>query len=339
MLHLMYSLNADEAMERCQHVHDVRRIPISVGSPQTEAQRDQVRRILCCLGRRSARAATNAAVRCAANWKQQQFSNSSGLSMLAPASGGENTLFRAGAGGSSAAGRQDVGGCLESSDAGASSVRQVAGGNQATAGAVVGGRRGWVRRRRQAFARAPNGVGEDVSGWLMSTCDEGTVSGAKGGSKSGAEGGEVGEGDLTRAGRRKSLEDGDASRGRGGRATRLRRKSAPGQSPRSAEVAVTCSNPTTNASENNEQYRTEEDKSNIVSCSRHDTRNTGKKQLGAGGERSTVEGVSGVVSDFSASAGSCIGIERGVTRSGKGRETGASEMEPGAARRGGRRLQ
>ncbi|CBJ33615.1 conserved unknown protein [Ectocarpus siliculosus] len=41
MLHLMYGLSADEAMERCQHVHDVRRIPISVGSPQTEAQRQQ----------------------------------------------------------------------------------------------------------------------------------------------------------------------------------------------------------------------------------------------------------------------------------------------------------
>ncbi|CAM9678370.1 unnamed protein product, partial [Discosporangium mesarthrocarpum] len=46
MLHLMYGLGAKESMERCQFVHDVRRVPIDVGSPQTESQRQQVERII-----------------------------------------------------------------------------------------------------------------------------------------------------------------------------------------------------------------------------------------------------------------------------------------------------
>ncbi|CAM9444571.1 unnamed protein product [Discosporangium mesarthrocarpum] len=46
MLHLMYGLGAKESMERCQFVHDVRRVPIQVGSPQTESQRQQVERIV-----------------------------------------------------------------------------------------------------------------------------------------------------------------------------------------------------------------------------------------------------------------------------------------------------
>lgn len=46
MLHLMYGLSAIEAMRRCQAVHDLRRCPVNVGSPQTQPQRDQVVRIL-----------------------------------------------------------------------------------------------------------------------------------------------------------------------------------------------------------------------------------------------------------------------------------------------------
>lgn len=42
MLAFMYGLNAEEAMYRCQYVHDLRKVPISVGSPQTQGQRDQV---------------------------------------------------------------------------------------------------------------------------------------------------------------------------------------------------------------------------------------------------------------------------------------------------------
>lgn len=46
ILHLMYGLDAMEAMARCQRVHDLRQCPVAVGSPQTQQQRDQVTRIV-----------------------------------------------------------------------------------------------------------------------------------------------------------------------------------------------------------------------------------------------------------------------------------------------------
>jgi len=46
MLHLMYGLTADEALQRCQFLHDIRKLPIIVSSPQTFMQKDQVRRII-----------------------------------------------------------------------------------------------------------------------------------------------------------------------------------------------------------------------------------------------------------------------------------------------------
>lgn len=47
LFYLLYSkLNANEAMLRCQAVHDLRECPVEVGSPQTQAQRDQVTRII-----------------------------------------------------------------------------------------------------------------------------------------------------------------------------------------------------------------------------------------------------------------------------------------------------
>uniref|UniRef100_A0A6C0F341 Tyrosine specific protein phosphatases domain-containing protein n=1 Tax=viral metagenome TaxID=1070528 RepID=A0A6C0F341_9ZZZZ len=46
MLHLMYGLTANEALERCQFLHDIRKMPIIVSSPQTFRQKDQVRRII-----------------------------------------------------------------------------------------------------------------------------------------------------------------------------------------------------------------------------------------------------------------------------------------------------
>lgn len=49
MLHLMYGLSAEEAMERCQFVHDLRQCPVVVGSPQTQTQRDQVTRVIAYL--------------------------------------------------------------------------------------------------------------------------------------------------------------------------------------------------------------------------------------------------------------------------------------------------
>jgi hypothetical protein len=39
-------LDAVEAMSRCQHVHDLRKCPVVVGSPQTQTQRDQVVRVI-----------------------------------------------------------------------------------------------------------------------------------------------------------------------------------------------------------------------------------------------------------------------------------------------------
>jgi len=46
MLHLMYGLTANEALQRCQFLHDIRKLPIIVSSPQTFAQKEQVRRII-----------------------------------------------------------------------------------------------------------------------------------------------------------------------------------------------------------------------------------------------------------------------------------------------------
>lgn len=49
LLHLLYGLDDRSAFLRCQLVHDTRRIPIAVGSPQTQRQRDQVSRIIARL--------------------------------------------------------------------------------------------------------------------------------------------------------------------------------------------------------------------------------------------------------------------------------------------------
>jgi hypothetical protein len=46
VLSLLYGLSAEEALFRCQFVHDLRRVPIQVGSPQTQTQRDQVIRLI-----------------------------------------------------------------------------------------------------------------------------------------------------------------------------------------------------------------------------------------------------------------------------------------------------
>ena len=46
MLHLMYGMPSSECLEYCQFVHDLRRIPIDVGSPQTKPQREQVIRVI-----------------------------------------------------------------------------------------------------------------------------------------------------------------------------------------------------------------------------------------------------------------------------------------------------
>ncbi|GMH70539.1 hypothetical protein TL16_g05431 [Triparma laevis f. inornata] len=49
MLHMMYGMKSSECLKYCQFVHDLRRIPIAVGSPQTQMQRDQVIRVIANL--------------------------------------------------------------------------------------------------------------------------------------------------------------------------------------------------------------------------------------------------------------------------------------------------
>ena len=46
MLHIMYGFSSDEAMNYCQHTHDLRKINVNVKSPQTNDQRQQVARII-----------------------------------------------------------------------------------------------------------------------------------------------------------------------------------------------------------------------------------------------------------------------------------------------------
>lgn len=139
MLHLMYGLDAEEAMRRCQHVHDIRRIPISVGSPQTEAQRAQVRRVISKLQRRSGRGDEVATVAAPA----QAFRKQACVDISAQVHNGRRLAGT---------------GPLPSPEKKAA--------EDAASVASSGGRRGWVRRHRQAFAQAPNGVGEEVTGWL-----------------------------------------------------------------------------------------------------------------------------------------------------------------------------
>ena len=59
LLHFLYDLDAAKAMLRCQYVHDLRRVRLDVGSPQTQTQRDQVSRVIArsIVGRKVAAAA------------------------------------------------------------------------------------------------------------------------------------------------------------------------------------------------------------------------------------------------------------------------------------------
>lgn len=307
MLHLMYGLSAEEAMERCQFVHDIRRIPINVGSPQTEAQREQVRRVVSRVERRAARSAAAAAAATAglkspAKLKVPSVDMSEGENVAVDVEGSPGVKKSGGSAGGM--GKSEVG-----------AVGDPAGP------AVVGGRRGWVRGRRQAFAQAPNGVGEDVSGWLAPGDDEQTVVDATAaaavavavttppGGKSGVEqrdgcgGEEVAA--TTRAGRRKSLtEEGFQQDDKN-----TRRKSAPGQSPRSAEL---------------------EDAARDEAAAKEKA--AAENEAGATGV-----GTSGPME-------SCGVVEKSVTRSaGGGRRCSCGKhgcvREPGTVKCGGRRLQ
>lgn len=302
MLHLMYGLSAEESMERCQFVHDIRRIPINVGSPQTEAQREQVRRVVRRVMRRSARAAAAAAATAAtAGLKSPAKPKAPSADM------GEGENVAVDVEGTTAIKKSGV-------SAGGVGKSEVGATGDPAGPLVVGGRRGWVRGRRQAFAQAPNGVGEDVSGWLTPGDDEQTVGSAAAattpaGGKSGVEEkdgcGEEASAATTCAGRRKSLtEEGFQQDDKN-----TRRKSAPGQSPRSAELEGAA---------RDEAAAKEQADADKEACA------TG---VGA-----------------SASLESSGGGERSVTKSvGSGRRCSCGKhgcvREPGTAKCGGRRLQ
>lgn len=267
MLHLMYGLCADVAMERCQHVHDVRRIPISVGSPQTEAQREQVRRVVGQLVRRSrAVAAAAAAASVAANvaaadganldadvdgecasataGKLSRASKSKSSCELAGMSGGvgvgqEGRGGRVGVLSLSPEGKRNANGNLNADVNGTVSS---SGSGAGCGGRAVGGRRTWVRGRRQAFAQAPNGVGEPVSGWLHAAGDAGCGGQddeEQGGGDRHGEGGKGDGGDFGKGQALGPAEEGSAGEGEadcvgddgGGRVSRVRLSLPPSPSP------------------------------------------------------------------------------------------------------------
>lgn len=181
----MYGLSADEAMRRCQHVHDVRRIPISVGSPQTEAQRQQVRRVVSHLLNRRP---------CLPLSPSPQGKACEAVS--------ENPT----------AGEGPVGSKSDASPEGKKS-------SGARASTTAGGRRGWVRGKRQALAQAPNGVGENFSGWVS-----GSDAGGDGKNEGEAEGEHLGK----RSGGKSSQADGGCD---GVRASRARSSASSSSSP------------------------------------------------------------------------------------------------------------
>ncbi|CAN0548145.1 unnamed protein product, partial [Ectocarpus sp. 12 AP-2014] len=340
MLHLMYGLGADEAMERCQHVHDVRRIPISVGSPQTESQRQQVRRVIgrVIAHRRSlvpSPPAAAAATSPAPKQHQHQHKRES-----SPSNGG-------GGGGG-------ISGAVLSPESSRKKEARGGGTTAASASTTVGGRRAWVRGRRQAFAQAPNGVGEDVSGWLD---DDNEVEGdglsdLQGGKKLKAGAGQtsahrhhhhrmqstvssdslsssVGVAAATAAAaaasssssmpRRKSFTEpyskDDPSRGT--RMSRARRKSAPGKPPadvlaaRAAAAAAAAADAASSSSSGKEDNDDDSMKSLLLLSP---AKGINCRQTPSNAACSTP----GDDAAAAASPGSCTGVERCVTRSSGG---------------------
>ena len=328
MLHLMYGLSADEAMERCQHVHDVRRIPISVGSPQTDAQREQVRRVIGhVIAHRQSLPPS----------PQPQQKQAQPTSAASGGDGGKTKVVGNGSGGRGAG----------------------------AATAAVGGRRAWVRGRRQAFAQAPNGVGEDVSGWLPGdddgaaddekeeyadgevrkggdsgnlglgkgkrqscgqlssrTASSGALVSATGGPGAAAAAGSVAVDASSSAimPRRKSFTEpySDEDPSRGTRMSRLRRKSAPGKPP--ADVLAARAAAAASAAAAKEDC-----------CDGGG--GGGSLSLSPGNRKSRRQSKTCAATGADASPGSCTGVERCVTRSAGGGAVGVGAgLTPSPAR-------
>eukprot|EP00903_Cladosiphon_okamuranus_P014155 g13154.t1 len=319
MLHLMYGLSADEAMERCQHVHDVRRIPISVGSPQTDAQREQVRRVI-----------------------GHVIAHRQSLPHSPPPPQQRQPQPQPAASGA------------DGSKTGSVSPNSSSGGRKAAgeATAAVGGRRAWVRGRRQAFAQAPNGVGEDVSGWLPGddhiddeqdaldgedlkgggdgrakgkrrscgplpprTVSSGALLSAHAGTAAGGEGtAEAAAAESSAAmPRRKSFTEpySDEDPCRGTRMSRLRRKSAPGKPPADVLAARASG---------------KEDRCvGVTGGGPGGNNGVGSLSLSPANRKNRRQSKTCAATGADASPGSCTGVERCVTRSTGGGAAGAGQ--------------
>lgn len=321
MLHLMYGLSADEAMRRCQHVHDVRRIPISVGSPQTEAQRQQVRRVVSHLLNRRARLPPSP--------------NTQGKNCEASS---ENPTVGEGTSGSK----------LDASPEGKKS-------SGARASTTAGGRRGWVRGKRQALAQAPNGVGENFSGWVS-----GGDAGGEGSNEVEAEGEHLGK----RSGGKASQVDGGCDGVRASRARSSSSSPSKGASQRSTDETDVSTPASTLAATTTSMPRrksftepySEDDPCRGTRNHRLRRKSTPAKSptnkvlmeragTASDGFSGKEDGIPGAISaaesdvptsihetvadssksevDISASPGSCTGVERCATRSGSGGVTSA----------------
>jgi len=46
LLHLLWKINPEESMAYCQKTHDLRKLPVTISSPETPDQREQVTRII-----------------------------------------------------------------------------------------------------------------------------------------------------------------------------------------------------------------------------------------------------------------------------------------------------
>lgn len=81
----MYNLTSFQSLRYCQFVHDLRRIPINVGSPQTQMQRDQVVRVVNTLTKEEERANEESLKRAKARAARRAAAPSKKLAQIQPA--------------------------------------------------------------------------------------------------------------------------------------------------------------------------------------------------------------------------------------------------------------
>lgn len=320
MLHLMYGLSADEAMERCQHVHDIRRIPISVGSPQTEHQREQVRRVVDHLVRRPS-IATSPLVTATADTPPL-----SGITACPDSKVSDSIISNDETSGN----KVDKTTAMSSPETKGSHIMSGAGSSR------CGGRRGWVRGRRQAFAEVPNGIGEHTPEWPPGDVEDGNQELSSEGGECGgrrlrtrtiANGSSslnapcaVGEGveaavygaggETASTPRRKSIAEPYSAEdpSRGTRISRPRRKSASGK-PTAEAFSEVCRGDVNSADASDDVVGKEDDETLLFSACSPSQDTMGENSM-------MTASMSGV--DVAASPGSCTGVERCGKRSSSG---------------------